>query len=196
MGPIFWPRCQGQEPSCWKLCYNSISSHSTLHNVLFVQYDGPVSWSKKTISHGKNIQNNPEIANLEWRFPQKSCFPSNRASWDRYMLTGISRHKFFDMSQLVRLEGKHTVQTVHCALLYPSLCWNDAEMINTKRQTYELNCTWPRQTDRLTVADKQQLERVQSICRLITSRGIQELMFCLIISTMPMETRGVGRIFF
>ena len=32
------------------------------------------------------------------------------------MLNGISRHKFQDMSQLVRLEGKHTVQTAHCAL--------------------------------------------------------------------------------
>ena len=34
------------------------------------------------------------------------------------MLNGTSRHKFLDMSQLVRLEGKHTVQTAHCAMFY------------------------------------------------------------------------------
>ena len=32
------------------------------------------------------------------------------------MLNGISKHKFLDMSQLVRLRGKHTTQTAHCAL--------------------------------------------------------------------------------
>ena len=36
-------------------------------------------------------QNDPEIPNLE--FPWKSSFPSNRTSWDKYMLNDISRHK-------------------------------------------------------------------------------------------------------
>ena len=43
--------------------------------------------------------------------------PRNRTSWDRYMLNGISKHKFQDMSQLVRLRGKHTAHTLcsaHC----------------------------------------------------------------------------------
>ena len=34
------------------------------------------------------------------------------------MLNGISKHKFLDMSQPVRLRGKHTAQTAHCALDY------------------------------------------------------------------------------
>ena len=33
------------------------------------------------------------------------------------MLNGILRHKFYAMSQLFRLEGKHTVQTAHCAMV-------------------------------------------------------------------------------
>ena len=32
------------------------------------------------------------------------------------MLNDISRHKFYDMSQLVWLEGKHTAQRAHCAV--------------------------------------------------------------------------------
>ena len=32
------------------------------------------------------------------------------------MWNNISRYKFWDMSHLVPLEGKHTVQTAHCAL--------------------------------------------------------------------------------
>ena len=32
------------------------------------------------------------------------------------MLNGISKHKFLDTSQLVRLRGKHIAQTAHCAL--------------------------------------------------------------------------------
>ena len=45
-----------------------------------------------------------------------SCLPRNRTSWLKYMLNGISKHNFLDMSQLVRLRGKHTTQTAHCAL--------------------------------------------------------------------------------
>ena len=32
------------------------------------------------------------------------------------MLNHISKHKFQDMSQLVRLRGKHTAQCTHCAV--------------------------------------------------------------------------------
>ena len=32
------------------------------------------------------------------------------------MLNGISKHKFYVMSQLVRLRGTQTAQTAHCAL--------------------------------------------------------------------------------
>ena len=39
------------------------------------------------------------------------------------MLNDVTRHKFQDMSQLVRLEGKHTAQTAHCALLPLSSTW-------------------------------------------------------------------------
>ena len=42
--------------------------------------------------------------------------PRNRTSWDEYMLKDISKYKFYDRSQLVRLRGKYTVQTAHCAL--------------------------------------------------------------------------------
>ena len=32
------------------------------------------------------------------------------------MLNNLSRRNFLDMSQLVRLEGKHTTQNAHCAM--------------------------------------------------------------------------------
>ena len=32
------------------------------------------------------------------------------------MLNEISKHKFYDMSQLVRLRGTQTAQTAHCAV--------------------------------------------------------------------------------
>ena len=35
------------------------------------------------------------------------------------MLKNLSRQKFYDRSQLLRLEGKHTAQTAHCAVLQP-----------------------------------------------------------------------------
>ena len=54
------------------------------------------------------------------------------------MSNGISRHKIRDMSQLVRLEGKLTVQTAHCALL--NLCqtkkdklFNDSPSLNVSK---------------------------------------------------------------
>ena len=50
------------------------------------------------------------------RFPHESCFPSNRTSGDKYMLNNLSRRNFSDMSQLVRLEGKNTTQSAHCAV--------------------------------------------------------------------------------
>ena len=43
--------------------------------------------------------------------------PRNRTSWDEYMLKDISKYKFYDRSQLVRLRGKYTVQTAHCAMV-------------------------------------------------------------------------------
>ena len=61
-------------------------------------------------------QNDPEIQNLEF---ESHCFLENQVflptSWDKYMLNDISRHKFQDMSSLVRLEGnilpkQHIVQ--------------------------------------------------------------------------------------
>ena len=42
--------------------------------------------------------------------------PRNRTSWDKYMLKDISKYKFYGRSQLVRLRGKYTVQTAHCAV--------------------------------------------------------------------------------
>ena len=42
--------------------------------------------------------------------------PCNRTSWDKYMLKDISNYNFYGRSQLVRLRGKYTVQTAHCAL--------------------------------------------------------------------------------
>ena len=42
--------------------------------------------------------------------------PRNRTSWDLYMLKDRSKDKFYGRSQLVRLRGKYTVQTAHCAL--------------------------------------------------------------------------------
>ena len=54
-------------------------------------------------------------------------------------------------------------------------------MLDTNIQ--KLNCTRPRQTDRLTVAGWQRLERVQNICRLITSTGIHELMYIALLFT-------------
>ena len=46
------------------------------------------------------------------------------------MLNDVSRHKFQDMSQLVRLEGKHTAQTAHCALLPLSSTWCQLHLHN------------------------------------------------------------------
>ena len=37
---------------------------------------------------------NPKFRVWKSRFPWKSSFPSNRTSWDKYMLNDISRHKF------------------------------------------------------------------------------------------------------
>ena len=43
-------------------------------------------------------------------------FPRNRTRWDKYMLQDISNYKFYSRSELVRLRGKYTVQTAHCAV--------------------------------------------------------------------------------
>ena len=43
-------------------------------------------------------------------------FPRNRTRWDKYMLQDISNYNFYGRSELVRLRGKYTVQTAHCAL--------------------------------------------------------------------------------
>jgi len=43
--------------------------------------------------------------------------PRNRTSWDLYMLKDRSKDKFYGRSHLVRLRGKYTVQTAHCALI-------------------------------------------------------------------------------
>ena len=59
---------------------------------------------------------NPKFRIWKSQFPSKSCFPSNRTSRDKYMLNNLSRRNFWDMSQLVRLEGKHTWQNAHCAV--------------------------------------------------------------------------------
>ena len=60
--------------------------------------------------------------------------PRNRTSWDKYMLKDISKYKFYGRSQLVRLRGKYTVQTAHCALT-ASVC--GAERTLLKTPTYE-----------------------------------------------------------
>ena len=44
--------------------------------------------------------------------------PRNRTSWDLYMLKDRSKDKFYGRSHLVRLRGKYTVQTAHCAMLW------------------------------------------------------------------------------
>ena len=59
--------------------------------------------------HGSRVWNS--------RFPHESCFPSNQTSRDKYMLNNFSRRNFKDISQLVGLEGKHTTQNAHCAML-------------------------------------------------------------------------------
>ena len=41
--------------------------------------------------------------------------PRNRTRWDKYMLKDISNYN--GRSELVRLRGKYTVQTAHCALV-------------------------------------------------------------------------------
>ena len=58
-----------------------------------------------------------------WRFRvwnsqkfKKMYFPSNRTRWDKYMLKDMSKYKFQGKSHLVRLEGKKSQQTAHCAL--------------------------------------------------------------------------------
>ena len=33
------------------------------------------------------------------------------------MLNNLSRRNFYDMFQLIRLEGKHTTKSAHCALV-------------------------------------------------------------------------------
>ena len=43
-------------------------------------------------------------------------FPRNRTRWDKYMLQDISNYNFYGRSELVRLRGKYTVQTAHCAV--------------------------------------------------------------------------------
>ena len=74
----------------------SSSSILPMHNMLFVQYDSPVS---ATLIPDVNtelyliMQDRPSYS-LEFTFPQISCFPSNRTSWDNYMLNGILRHEF------------------------------------------------------------------------------------------------------
>ena len=45
-------------------------------------------------------------------------FPRNRTRWDKYMLQDISNYNFYGRSELVRLRGKYTVQTAHCAVVY------------------------------------------------------------------------------
>ena len=45
------------------------------------------------------------------------------------MLNNLSRRNFWDMSQLVRLEGKHTWQNAHCALQ-----WIDQILIKAATQ--------------------------------------------------------------
>ena len=77
--------------------------------------------SRKIYTAGTNFTRPPVVTvatnlNSESQVPQKSWLPSNQTSWDKYMLNGISRHKSLDMSQLVRLEGKHIVQSTHCAV--------------------------------------------------------------------------------
>ena len=42
--------------------------------------------------------------------------PCNRTSWDKNMLKDTSNYNFYGRSQLVRLWGKYTVQTAHCAM--------------------------------------------------------------------------------
>ena len=57
------------------------------------------------------------------------CLPRNRTSWDLYMLKGRSKDKFYGRSQLIRLRGKYTVQTAHCAV------GNDAEIRESPKIT-------------------------------------------------------------
>ena len=56
------------------------------------------------------------IQSLEFTVSSKIMF-SFHANNLRQMLNDISRHEFQDISELVRLEGKHFVQTAHCALV-------------------------------------------------------------------------------
>ena len=44
--------------------------------------------------------------------------PRNQTSWDKYMLKDISKYKFYGRSQLIRLRGKYTVQSTHCAMYW------------------------------------------------------------------------------
>ena len=61
-----------------------------------------------------------EITDLEVEthgFLNNHVFLPTEQPGRKYMLNGISRRKFQDVSQLVWLVGKHTVKSTHCALL-------------------------------------------------------------------------------
>ena len=68
-------------------------------------------------------------------FPRKSCFPSNRTSWDKCKLNGISRDEFEDMSQLVRLEEKYCtfLQCKHCFYCFHCLLFTLLTLLTLKK---------------------------------------------------------------
>ena len=129
--------CSGTTMALWYFGYSRKNTFSWQHTwKYFWGYFSFVLLGKKlenlcyfSFSRTRNIifgthkigQNDLEIPNLEFGihcFLENQVFhPTEQTGRDKYMLNDISRHKFEDMSQLVWLEGKHTAQTAHCAVI-------------------------------------------------------------------------------